>query len=418
MKAIVVREFGGPEVMKIEEAPPPSIGPGQILIRVRAVGVNPVDTYIRSGLYARKPNLPYTPHADIAGTVEAVGAGVTTVKAADRVYAYMVDGGGAELARAEEWQVQRLPDRATFQQGAAMGVPYGTAWRALFLKARARPGETLLVHGASGGVGTAAVQIARAHGMRVIGTAGTDDGLQLVREQGAHEVLNHRDPDYLTKVPGLTGGRGANVILEMLANVNLDRDLDVLAPFGRILVIGNRGRVEIDPRKMMGKDGAVLGIEGTYNWIDKSVVGINALSGSLGPALPNALVYSAVGSTDAHIIDYGTIRLKGGWVANSMFMPYATFGVAVGRMDLNRAVAITPIVSASTPPGTFVPAPFTVTQAIANQFGYGYAAGLGVDMCLMANLFARLEYEYVQFPDFQGINVHMHNVRAGAAFKF
>ena len=165
-------------------------------------------------------------------------------------------------------------------------------------------------------------------------------------------------------------------------------------------------------------DGAVLGIEGTYNWIDKSVVGINALSGSLGPALPNALVYSAVGSTDAHIIDYGTIRLKGGWVANSMFMPYATFGVAVGRMDLNRAVAITPIVSASTPSGTFVPAPFTVTQAIANQFGYGYAAGLGVDMCLMANLFARLEYEYVQFPDFQGINVHMHNVRAGAAFKF
>jgi NADPH:quinone reductase len=260
MRAIVVHEFGGPEVMKIEEVPPPPTGPGQILIRVRAVGVNPVDTYIRSGLYARKPNLPYTPHADIAGTVDAIGAGVTMVKAGDRVYAYMVDGGGAELARAEEWQVQRLPDRVTFEQGAAMGVPYGTAWRALLLKARARPGETLLVHGASGGVGTAAVQIARAHGMRVIGTAGTDDGLRLVREQGAHEVLNHRDPDYLTQIPGLTGGRGANVILEMLANVNLDRDLDVLAPFGRIMVIGNRGRVEIDPRKMMGKDGTIFGM--------------------------------------------------------------------------------------------------------------------------------------------------------------
>ena len=260
MRAIVVREFGGPEVMKLEDVPPPSVGPGHILIRIRAIGVNPVDTYIRSGMYARKPNLPYTPHADIAGIVESVGSGVTTVKPGDRVYAYMVDGGGAELARADEWQVQRLPDRASFQQGAAIGVPYGTAWRALLLKAKSRPGETVLVHGASGGVGTAAVQIARAHGMRVIGTAGTDNGVRLVREQGAHEVLNHRDADYLTKIPGLTGGRGADVILEMLANVNLDRDLDVLAPYGRVMIIGNRGRVEIDPRKMMGKDGAVLGM--------------------------------------------------------------------------------------------------------------------------------------------------------------
>jgi NADPH:quinone reductase len=260
MRAIVVREFGGPDVMKIEDAPPPSAGPGQIVIRVRAVGVNPVDTYIRSGLYARKPPLPYTPHADIAGTVESIGSGVARVTPGDRVYAYMVDGGGAELARAEEWQVQRLPDRITFQQGAAIGVPYGTAWRALLLKARARPGETVLIHGASGGVGIAAVQIARAHGMHVIGTAGTDEGLRLVREQGASDALNHREPDYLTKVPALTGGRGVNVILEMLANVNLDRDLDVLAPHGRIMVIGNRGRVEIDPRKMMGKDGAMLGM--------------------------------------------------------------------------------------------------------------------------------------------------------------
>jgi NADPH2:quinone reductase len=260
MRAIVVREFGGPEVMKLEDVAPPSVGPGHILIRIRAIGVNPVDTYIRSGMYARKPNLPYTPHADIAGIVESVGSGVTTVKPGDRVYAYMVDGGGAELARADEWQVQRLPDRASFQQGAAIGVPYGTAWRALLLKAKSRPGETVLVHGASGGVGTAAVQIARAHGMRVIGTAGTDNGVRLVREQGAHEVLNHRDADYLTKIPGLTGGRGADVILEMLANVNLDRDLDVLAPYGRVMIIGNRGRVEIDPRKMMGKDGAVLGM--------------------------------------------------------------------------------------------------------------------------------------------------------------
>lgn len=246
--------------MKVEEVPAPSAGPGQILIRVKAVGVNPVDTYIRSGMYARKPNLPYTPHADIAGTVESVGDGVTKVKPGDRVYAYMVDGGGAELARVDEWQVQRLPERASFAQGAAIGVPYATAWRALFLKTNSRPGETVLVHGASGAVGVAAVQLARAHGMGVIGTAGTAEGLRLVREQGAHEALNHREPDYLTKIPALTGGRGPDVILEMMANVNLDRDLDILAPHGRIMVIGNRGRVEIDARKMMGKDGAMLGM--------------------------------------------------------------------------------------------------------------------------------------------------------------
>jgi NADPH2:quinone reductase len=260
MRAIVVRAFGGPEVMKVEEVPPPSAGPGQILIRVRAIGVNPVDTYIRSGTYARKPDLPYTPHADIAGTVEAVGSGVSRVKTGDRVYGYMTNAGGAELAIADEWQVQRLPERVTFQQGAAMGVPYGTAWRALLIKARARPGETVLVHGASGGVGSAAVQIARAQGMQVIGTAGTEEGMRLVRDQGAHQVLNHRDTDYVQQIPALTGGRGVDVILEMLANVNLDRDLELIAPHGRVAIIGNRGRVEIDPRKLMGKDGTIVGM--------------------------------------------------------------------------------------------------------------------------------------------------------------
>lgn len=260
MKAIVVRAFGGPDVLKVEEVPAPSPGAGQLLIRVKAVGVNPVDTYIRSGTYARKPNLPYTPHADIAGVVEAVGANVTTHRIGDRVYAFMTDAGGAELAVADEWQVRRLPDRASFQQGAALGVPYGTAWRALLMRGQARPGETVLVHGASGGVGSAAVQIARAHGMRVIATAGTEDGMRMVREQGAHHVLNHREADYMVQMPALTGGRGVDVVLEMLANVNLDRDLDVIGLRGRVVVIGNRGRIEIDPRKLMARDGAILGM--------------------------------------------------------------------------------------------------------------------------------------------------------------
>jgi NADPH2:quinone reductase len=260
MKAIVVREFGGPEVMKLEDAATPDPGPSQVTVRVRAVGVNPVDGYIRSGTYARKPSLPYTPGTDVAGTIEAVGAGVTRVAPGDRVYAHAVVGGYAEVALCEDWQAHLLPSRVSFSQGAALGVPYATAWRALFVRGQAKAGDVVFVHGGSGGVGTAAVQIARAHGMHVIATAGTPDGIALVRAQGAHQVLNHRDAEYLQLVPALTGGHGVDIVLEMLANVNLDQDLEVLALGGRVVVIGNRGRVEIDPRKAMGKDAAILGM--------------------------------------------------------------------------------------------------------------------------------------------------------------
>lgn len=164
-------------------------------------------------------------------------------------------------------------------------------------------------------------------------------------------------------------------------------------------------------------DGAVVGLEGTYNWLDKSVTSINSMNGNFGSP-PDALVYSAAGSATARIIDYGTVRIKGGWAGSSFFMPYATFGLAMGRMDITRAALVTPMATAATPPGAFVPAPFTVSEVLKNQFGYGYAAGVGVDFCLMANLFARLEYEYVQFPDFHGLNAHLHNVRVGAAYKF
>jgi NADPH2:quinone reductase len=291
MKAIVVREFGPPEVMKIEEVDNPAAGSGQVLIRIRAVGVNPVDTYIRSGMYARKPELPYTPHADIAGVVEAVGAGVSRVRRGDRVYGFLANAGGAELAVLDEWQVHPLPERVTFQQGAAIGVPYSTAWRALRMRARAKPGETVLVHGASGGVGVAAVQIARAHGMTVIGTAGTDEGIRLVREQGALHVLNHRQADYLKDVLHLTRNRGVDVVLEMLANVNLDRDLDLIAFRGRIVVIGNRGRVEIDARKAMARDGTILGMT-LFNTTREEFHEIHA---SLAAGLENGTLQPVVG---------------------------------------------------------------------------------------------------------------------------
>jgi NADPH2:quinone reductase len=260
MKAIVVRAFGGPEVLQLEDVPDPVPGSGQVSIRVRAVGVNPVDTYIRSGLYARKPPLPYVPGTDLGGVVDATGPGVTRLAPGDRVYAHAVAGACAELAVCDEWQAHRLPDGVSFGQGAAIGVPYATAWRALFIRAGARAGETVLVHGGSGGVGIAAIQIARAHGLRVIATAGSDEGLRTIGQQGAHDVLDHREPEYLQRVLPLTAGAGVDVVLEMLANVNLDRDLDLLAFRGRVVVIGNRGRIEIDPRKTMGKDAAILGL--------------------------------------------------------------------------------------------------------------------------------------------------------------
>ena len=312
MKAIVVREFGSPDVMKIEDVPEPVPGPGQVTIRVHAVGVNPVDTYIRAGAYARKPNLPYTPGTDVGGVVQAVGPDVTRVRAGDRVYAHAVVGGYADVALCEEWQAHPLPVTASFQQGAAIGVPYATAWWALFSRAQAHPGESVLIHGASGGVGIAAVQIARAHGMRVIGTAGSQDGIALVSKQGAHDVLNHREADYLQRVPTLTGGRGVDVVLEMLANVNLDRDLDVLAMHGRVVVIGNRGRVEIDPRKAMARNGTILGMtlfNATRRDLEEIHAGIGAglENGSLGPVIGKEMPLSDAAKAHVAVMESGAL---------------------------------------------------------------------------------------------------------------
>jgi len=261
MKAIRVHEFGGPEVMKLEEVPNPTPGPGQVVVLVRAIGVNPVDVYIRSGQYPVKPSLPYTPGMDAAGVIESVGEGVKRAAVGDSVYvAGTISGAYAQKALCTETQVHRLPPGVTFEQGAAVGVPYATAYRALFHRAGARPGELVLVHGATGGVGIAAVQLARAAGMTVVGTGGTEKGRDNVAAQGAHHVLDHHTPDYLDRILALTEGNGVNVVLEMLANVNLAKDLGILAKFGRVVVIGSRGTVEIDPRATMTRDASILGM--------------------------------------------------------------------------------------------------------------------------------------------------------------
>jgi NADPH2:quinone reductase len=260
MKAIRVHEFGPPDVMHLEETPKPKAGPGEVVIRVRAAGVNPVDVYVRSGAYARKPNLPYTPGTDAGGVVESVGVGVE-LRPGTRVYtSSSLSGVYAEKALCQENDVHEMPENVSFSQGAAIGVPYSTAFRALFQRAHAIPGETVLVHGGSGGVGIATIQLAHTAGMRVFATAGSLEGLDVMLQEGAHAALDHNTPDYMDQVMKLTGGRGVDVILEMLANKNLGKDLKVLAPSGRVVVIGSRGSVEIDARDTMLHDAAILGM--------------------------------------------------------------------------------------------------------------------------------------------------------------
>jgi NADPH2:quinone reductase len=261
MKAIQVQEFGGPDVLKYEEVEKPRPGPGQVLVQIKAAGVNPVDTYILTGTYARKPNLPYTPGMDGAGIVEAIGKGVTQVKLGDRVYVEdAITGTYAEFCLAAESHVHALPLYLNFSQGSALGVPYGTAHYALFSRAKAQKGKTVFIQGGSGGVGVAAIQLAKAFGLKIIATAGTEKGLQLVKQIGADHALNHKDPHYLEELLKLTQGKGADIILEMAAHINLGRDLTVLAFNGEIVIIGSRGPVEINPRDIMGRNGSILGM--------------------------------------------------------------------------------------------------------------------------------------------------------------
>jgi NADPH:quinone reductase len=260
MKAIQVERFGGPEVLELHEIPTPKPGAGQVLVRVHAIGVNPYDTYMRSGTYAIKPQLPYIPGSDAAGTVEAIGDGVKKVKPGDRVYtAKTLSGAYAEFALTEESQVESLPQKISFAQGSGLWVPYGTAYTALYHHARARAGETLLVHGASGGVGLAAVQFASAAGMTVLGTASSQRGLDLIVKEGANQAFDHSKPQHADEILEFTGGPGVDVILEMAAHINLATDLKLLAHEGRVIVIGNRGEITINPRDLMSRRASARG---------------------------------------------------------------------------------------------------------------------------------------------------------------
>lgn len=264
MRGILVEAFGeaSPAVMKLRDnLPVPKPTNNQVLIRIHSSGVNPVDTYIRSGNYGNLPSLPYTPGKDAAGVVEAVGSQVHHFKKGDRVFTTVVSSGSmAEYGLVDANRLFTLHESYSFAEGAALGIPYFTAHRALFHRGNAKEGDTVLIHGASGGVGLAAVQLAVNHGMKVIGTAGTREGLDLARSSGAKLVYNHREAGYLDQIKKDIGGATVDLILEMLANVNLGSDLGLLGVHGRVMVVGSRGTVEINPRLAMAVESAIMGV--------------------------------------------------------------------------------------------------------------------------------------------------------------
>ena len=318
MKAIRVHEFGGPGALKLEDVPDPKPGPGDVVVRVRAAGVNPVDAYIVTGTYPRKPALPYTPGQDGGGEIVSVGTDVKGFKAADRVYVCgvgnTVAGAGtyAELAVCVPSQLHHLPARVSFGQGAALGVPYCTAYRALFQRANAKPGETVLVHGATGGVGIATVELAHARGLTVIGSGGTDAGLNVVREHGADVVVNHKAAGYTDEIMRATDGKGVNLIIEMAAHVNLDRDLSLLAKHGRVVVVGNRGKTEVDMRQAMGRDAAILGMT-LFNVTDAEFVEIHAgliaglANGTLNPVVGREIPIAEAARAHEAVMEPGAL---------------------------------------------------------------------------------------------------------------
>jgi len=260
MKAIQVHQFGAPEVLQLEEVPDPIPGVGQVLIRVHAAGANPLDTYLRAGVKVGDYTTPFpwTPGNDAAGTVAAIGEGVNKVKVGDRVYVQPLTGAYAELALCNEAQTYLLPTNISFPQASCINIACRTAYYSLFELAKATTGQVVLVHGASGSVGNAAIQLAVDAGLTVIGTAGSEAGMQLVQDLGAHHVFNHRQPDYLNQIRAVANG--LDIILEMAASSNLPKDIGLINPGGRIIVIGGGKPIEIDPVAIIGAGASIIGV--------------------------------------------------------------------------------------------------------------------------------------------------------------
>jgi NADPH:quinone reductase len=329
MKAIQVTAFGGSEQLRLADVPSLVPGPDEIVVSVHAAGVNPVEAYIRSGTHAIKPALPYTPGFDGAGVVARVGSQVTTPSAGDRVYiSGPRTGTYAEECLCGPGSVHPLPDRISFEEGAALGIPYLTAYRALFQLARGRPGESVLIHGASGGTGNAAVQLARAHGLRVLGTASTETGRRLVLRSGAHHALDHTSGDMTEQVAMLTGGAGPQVIVEMLANKNLATDLVMVAKRGRIVLVGNRGATEVNMRDAMVKDVTILAMLLFNATVEELAEGHAAIHAGLAMGILKPAIGQTFPLAEAARAHDAVVQQTGGAAGKIVVLPRRTLNAA------------------------------------------------------------------------------------------
>ena len=260
MRAITVTGAGGPEVLQVSQVSDVTAGPGEVLVRVAATAVNRADIMQREGHYPPPPGASDVIGLECSGTVEAVGEGVEGWSVGTPVCALLAGGGYAELVAVPAGQVLPVPDGVDLVDAAALPEVTCTVWSNVFLTAGLRPGEVLLVHGGSSGIGTMAIQLAREVGARVAVTAGSAEKLERCRELGAEVLVNYREDDFVEAVRAATDGRGADVVLDNMGAKYLARNLDVLAPNGRIVTIGLQGgrKAELDLGTLLSKRAAVI----------------------------------------------------------------------------------------------------------------------------------------------------------------
>ncbi|MET3508024.1 NADPH:quinone reductase [Halalkalibacter oceani] len=238
MKAIVYEQYGDPSVLKVAEVEKPVIQANEVLIAVKASGVNPVDTYFRKGI---RPvdSFPHIPHFDLAGEVVEIGSSVTGVAVGDRVWATGAKGSSAEFAAVSHELVFPLPENTTFTDGAALAMPFMTAHLSLYYRGDLQPNQSVLIFGAAGAVGHAAVQLAKQSGAHVIATAGDDEKAKLAKEAGADNVIMYKEEDLVERAKELTEQKGVDLILDMSLSENIEKDLEMIATGGRIVTIGS-----------------------------------------------------------------------------------------------------------------------------------------------------------------------------------
>lgn len=252
---------GGPEVIRVETAPVPTPGPGQVLIEVAAAGVNRPDCLQRAGNYPPPPGATDIPGLEVAGTVVAVGEGVTNLRPGEKVCALVISGGYAEYCVAEAPLCLPVPSPLSLTEAAGLPETYFTVYDNLFTRGRLRKGETLLVHGGSSGIGSTAIQLAKAFGATVYATAGSQEKCDFCLGLGADAAINYRDKDFVAEVKALTGGRGVDVVLDMVGGPYIARNLSVLAVEGRLVQIAflQSSKVELDLMPLMLKRQTITG---------------------------------------------------------------------------------------------------------------------------------------------------------------